>query len=83
MISLCKDLAESSEISLPFYFIKNVFNNIANGWEGEALPVDKADITEDFLMPEINKLLNLIEEKASKEALFDAMNDISSMCAKF
>lgn len=83
MISLCKDLAESSEIPIPFYFLKNVFKDIADGWEGEALPADKAEITQDFLIPEINTLLRLINEQASKEALFDAMNDISSICARF
>ena len=83
MISLCKDLAKSSKIPMPFYLLKNVFKDMAEGWEGEALPADKADVTQNFLIPEINNLLKLIEEQASKEALFDVMNDISSMCAKF
>lgn len=83
MITLCKNLAEFGEISLPFYFLKNVFKDIAEGWEGEALLADKASITQNFLIPEINNLLKLIDEKASENALFGAMNDISSICAKF
>jgi len=32
MISLCKDLAKSSKIPMPFYFLKNVFKDMAEGW---------------------------------------------------
>jgi len=83
MISLCKELAQSSKTFLPYYFLKNVFKDMAEAWEGEALPADKADIAESFLVPEINKLVKLIEEQASKQALFDIMNEISSACSKF
>jgi len=83
MISLCKELSQSGETTLPYYFLKNVFKDMAEGWEGEALPADKAEVTESFLIPEINKLVKLIEEDAPREVLFDAMNDISSTCAKF
>lgn len=82
MTALCNELAKSVEIPLPYYFLENVFTDIANRWEGEALPADKGTVTQSFLIPEINKLLTLIEEQASKEALFDVMNDVSSMCVK-
>ena len=83
MISLCWELARSAEEPLPYYFLKSVFADIAERWEGEPLPVDKATVTQSFLVPEISNLLTLVEKQASKDALFDAMNDISSMCAKF
>ncbi|MBU1147783.1 MAG: hypothetical protein KKD11_05460 [Candidatus Omnitrophica bacterium] len=82
MISLCRELAESDKVPLPYYFIKNVFLDIANRCEGDALPVDKAAVTESFLIPEISKLIELAEKRPSKETLFDVMNDISSMCSK-
>ena len=83
MVVLCKELAESSELPLPYYFLKGVFADMAERWEGQALPADRATATQSLLAPEVNKLLELIEKRSSKEELFDVMNDISSMCAKF
>lgn len=83
MTSLCAELAKVSKIPLPYYFLKSVFLDITQRWEGEALPADKADVSQSFLLPEINNLIKLIEDDASKEALFDAMNEIGSMCSKY
>lgn len=76
MANLCKTLALDSDYPVPFFIVQQVLLEIARDWEDRPLPVDEAKSVESKMMGSFTHLIRAIRLNASKETIYNILDDI-------
>jgi hypothetical protein len=78
MAALCKSLALDTPSPAPFFFMRNIFLDIARHWEDVPLPVEEAEQVELKMLEPLEELVERLKADASVEEIFNLLNRVVS-----
>jgi len=78
MAQTCESLIEDKFGGPAFYILRSIFLDIARDWNERAVSVDEATEVKRKLEAPIRELIEALETRRSKEALFESMAKLVS-----
>lgn len=73
MAQTCESLVEDKFGGPAFYILRSIFLDIARDWNGRPISVDEATEVKNKLDAPIRELVEVLETRRSKEALFESL----------
>ena len=78
MARLCQALASDTIYRVAFFVMREIFLDIARGWDERAVPVEEAKRVEQQMLEPIRDLIRGIDRQAADEVILNLLNTVVS-----